>query len=691
MPVYDPDAVAYLFPVEGQGRSGAKVAIHSEHNADLMVSARSRDGSPPPPSPQPVQINDRFVREATEQPDESDEIPDEPYLKIPFSKPPKTTSGYVAGCSLNSDLVLPKYKGVSWYHFALTFDNENCLVVRDLNSTVGTRVIYDTEAGERGHGIAWSTCGPALAKGKAPIIKVVGDLQFKLVVPNHDRTSKAYLDNVARFRKGSTTADDLFHDLKLLTRTQTELPTPTGETDTPGVKAPGPMFWKQALGKGVFAVVHYAWDVTTRREYALKEPRKDRGFDKDAWAKEAEMMKDISHDHIVKLKHAVFDDNEPHLYFEFIPKGSLDRYLSVMTTFHSENIAIQLLSGLEYLHTQEIPIVHRDIKPENVLVQTWSSHDVCVKFADFGLSKQASILKTYCGNLAYGAPEVYCLPKDPTYGPLVDIWSLGALIARLECGELPLYPDHYRTSGTLWAEVLVEFVRAHLKHHGTRRLLAFVLECMLVVKPSGRRTAPACHTKALELFGKETRQCDVAISSVESFQTTTDHYAPPLREDDEEAEDENNPSTPKALPADRTPIQQEYGTSLIASLGYDDTGAIDRRLGLVPSDMSEFERSLGVSVETARAAAAAASMVDGDLWSAPVERGKEGGEEGEEEQKISFTESYIVSAILNDLANNVAGNTAVDGGTKDKRTVVEEVLSRKRPKVLEDDKNWGLE
>ncbi|CAJ2508617.1 Uu.00g136430.m01.CDS01 [Anthostomella pinea] len=106
---------------------------------------------------------------------------------------------------------------------------------------------------------------------------------------------------------------------------------------------------------------------------------------------------------------------------------------------------------------------------------------------------------------------------------------------------------------------------------------------MLVVKPSGRRTAPACHAKALELFGKETRQCDVAISS---FQTTTDHYAPPLREDDEEAEDENNPSTPKALPADRAPIQQEYETSLIASLGYDDTDAIDRRLGLMPSDMS---------------------------------------------------------------------------------------------------------
>lgn len=114
--------------------------------------------------------------------------------------------------------------------------------------------------------------------------------------------------------------------------------------------------------------------------------------------------------------------------------------------------------------------------------------------------------------------------------------------------------------------------------------------------------------------------------------------------------------------------------------------------GLMPSNVSDFERSLGASVETVRAAAvAAAPMVEGDLWSASSETEREGGEEEEEDQKISFTESYIVSAILTDHANNVAENTTDDGGTQYKRPVVEEVLSRKRPKVLEDGKNCGLE
>ncbi|KAL8931805.1 MAG: hypothetical protein Q9216_007066 [Gyalolechia sp. 2 TL-2023] len=670
--MYDPDVIAYLFPVKGKGRQGAINTIYMKENAARFGSAGQQDDFPS----QPAETLARSVREATEQPEEDDAQEDEPYLILTFSSPPKTPLGYLAGRCPDSDLVLTKYKGVSWYHFALTFDDDNCLIVRDLDSTVGTRVIYDTEDGERGHGIAWSARGPGLVNGKPPVIKVVGDLQFKLVVPNHDTSSKTYLDNVARFRQGTAATEDLFHGLKLLSPVKTELPTPMGEAETPGVQAPGSILWKKMLGQGSFAVVHYAWDVTTRQEYALKEPRPGK-FDRQSWRKEVEIMKGISHvsedmnprhvanscangystqNHIVKLKYASFDD-VPQLYFEYMPGGSLEKYLSVTTSFHNKQMATQLLSGLEHLHTQQPPVVHRDIKPENILVQAWSSEGVHVKLGDFGLSRQAEVLKTYCGSLLYAAPEIYCLPSDPKYSPLVDIWSVGVLLIRLECGRLPRYQDHYRASGAAWAEAVISFVQAHLRRHGVTRLLSFVLEDMLVVKPESRRTALDCHTTSRQLFGGE--RCETLIPSVElaSFQATTDHSSPPSS--DEDGDEENDPTTPRAVPADLATAPQDYGATIIASLGYRDTDAIDSWLGLQPSDMSEFQRSAGLSVETRRAAA---SLVRGDLWFMPLV-GEEEGEEEETgkssrtvsvEQTGDFTDSYIFRAVLGQTDNAVA-------------------------------------
>lgn len=94
-----------------------------------------------------------------------------------------------------------KLKGVSGTHFALTFDEQKrtgCerleLLGRD------ARVIYDGEIPvarawnclERSRGRAWRMV-------KVPVLKVVGELQFRLVVPNYDTTSTVYLDNIARF------------------------------------------------------------------------------------------------------------------------------------------------------------------------------------------------------------------------------------------------------------------------------------------------------------------------------------------------------------------------------------------------------------------------------------------------------------------------------------------------------------
>ena len=50
-----------------------------------------------------------------------------------------------------------------------------------------------------------------------------------------------------------------------------------------------------------------------------------------------------------------------------------------------KRLSVQILEGLEYLHTHTPPIIHRDVKCENILYD-WSSGDV--RIGDLGLAMQ---------------------------------------------------------------------------------------------------------------------------------------------------------------------------------------------------------------------------------------------------------------------------------------------------------------
>lgn len=108
----------------------------------------------------------------------------------------------------------------------------------------------------------------------------------------------------------------------------------------------------------------------------------------------------------------------------------------------------QLSSALDYLHRRTPPIGHRDIKPHNILVFRRGGPDgILVKFADFGLSKAAIDYKTCCGTPKWSAPELCvkfanpALTSKDTYSVAVDIWSLGAVVGWLVCGEPEHDPD----------------------------------------------------------------------------------------------------------------------------------------------------------------------------------------------------------------------------------------------------------
>lgn len=258
----DPDVICYLFP------AGENDALRSVFNMEQNV-ARC------------LSLTDGARKELSWWPLER-AFRDEPCLKFTFSNQPKTRKGLVVGRCPDADLVLPDIDGVSRYHFAITFDDDNRLIIRDLNSTCGTQVIYKDEDAMPRVGIDWDALGPGLLQSTGPVIKVTWGLQFKLVVPNHDTGSQAYLDKVARFRLGTASSEGLFDDMR---------PSEAEKRRT----YQGPTLWKKRLGGGAFGEVFYAFNVTTREEFALKRPRAGREYDARAWHKEAQIMKNISH------------------------------------------------------------------------------------------------------------------------------------------------------------------------------------------------------------------------------------------------------------------------------------------------------------------------------------------------------------------------------------------------------------
>lgn len=355
----------------------------------------------------------------------------------------------------------------------------------------------------------------------------------------------------------------------------------------------------------------------------------------------------------------------------------------------------QLLSALEYLHGYRPQVVHRDIKPQNILVLYWESERVHVKLADFGSSKQADYLKTFCGTLLYAAPEVYGKQLDhdksaSRYASLVDIWSLGVVVAERECGGLPKHHNRYRTGRYLWAEVIVGHVQEY-RHQGDNKLLS-LLDNMLVVEPGARQTASTCHGAALLLRGYDTpSSLPELVSSCEQIDTAT------TSSDSCEGDFESGSSTPRAVPpvaisSGRTAEQSEASTirdytqendaagkisrssgrgtvpaedpSLMEDLGYSNYDLINSMLN--PSDVSWQQRSSASSPDTQLGQGTNASQVVGELWNPEQSTpcycpgGASLGQNEDHQDATESVDSDLRFRILHTLQNAVRDGEGLD-------------------------------
>ncbi|KAJ3700847.1 hypothetical protein LUZ61_004552 [Rhynchospora tenuis] len=122
-----------------------------------------------------------------------------------------------------------------------------------------------------------------------------------------------------------------------------------------------------------------------------------------------------SHVNVVSLLGFCFEGPKQALVYEYMPNGSLDRYIypdatTILGWEKLYEIAVGIARGLEYLHQGcNTHIVHFDIKPQNILLD----EDFRPKIADFGLAKlcppKESIISMaeMRGTIGFIAPEVF--------------------------------------------------------------------------------------------------------------------------------------------------------------------------------------------------------------------------------------------------------------------------------------------
>lgn len=196
------------------------------------------------------------------------------------------------------------------------------------------------------------------------------------------------------------------------------------------------------LGFGAHCEVRYCKRYSDEKEFAVKiiKVKKLTVKERVAIEREIQILTDLRHPQIIEVEEVYVSSKSVYLVMEYMEGGELfDRIVKRDKFSESEvvNFVKQIAEAIGYLHEQGI--AHRDLKPENILLPSHESDDI--KVGDFGLAKpfgemwgETFSLKTCAGTPQYTAPEVL---SNDSYGPEVDIWSLGVILFILLSGRSP--------------------------------------------------------------------------------------------------------------------------------------------------------------------------------------------------------------------------------------------------------------
>ncbi|XP_069717368.1 striated muscle preferentially expressed protein kinase isoform X1 [Phaenicophaeus curvirostris] len=209
---------------------------------------------------------------------------------------------------------------------------------------------------------------------------------------------------------------------------------------------------------------------------------------KQSVLQEYEILKALHHERIMALHEAYITPR----YLVLICENCAGKEIlySIVDRFrYSEddvvNYVLQLLQGLEYLHSHRI--VHLDIKPDNIIISGMNA----LKIIDFGSAQTYNplVLRQLgrrVGTLEYMSPEV--VKGDPV-GSAADVWGIGVLTYIMLSGRSPFFElDPIETEN----RILAGRFDAFKLYPNVSQSAALFIRKVLTVHPWSRPTVKDC-------------------------------------------------------------------------------------------------------------------------------------------------------------------------------------------------------
>lgn len=226
-------------------------------------------------------------------------------------------------------------------------------------------------------------------------------------------------------------------------------------------KATSNFNYQNKLGEGGFGKVYKG--ILGSKEIAVKRVSKDSRQGKQEFVAEVTTIGSLHHKNLVKLIGWCYERKELLLVYEFMPNGSLDKYLFGSSEGSSGqnlrwetrySVIYGVAEALDYLHNGcEKKVIHRDIKASNIMLDS----EFNARLGDFGLARTIQernethhSTKEIAGTPGYMAPETFLTGRATVE---TDVYAFGVLIMEVVCGMRPgnaCAQNDYKNSIVYW-------------------------------------------------------------------------------------------------------------------------------------------------------------------------------------------------------------------------------------------------
>lgn len=199
----------------------------------------------------------------------------------------------------------------------------------------------------------------------------------------------------------------------------------------------------EKLGEGAGGIVYKAYHRRLRQEVVIKRYRKG-VISLSGNRREADILKNLRHSYLPQVLDFFETDEDVCTVMSYVPGKSFARLLEEGRRFTSRELArwgMQICSALNYLHSQDPPVIHCDIKPANVMLTPQG--DICL--IDFNISFYLGDTSVLGYTNGYTSPEQYLIamsresgrgtPEEVKIDERTDIYSVGATLYHLAVGQ----------------------------------------------------------------------------------------------------------------------------------------------------------------------------------------------------------------------------------------------------------------